>query len=147
MVHRHILSMQCTLTNKNLFVFHPPIAGAHTNVYELDGNTGLCTCIAEMLLQSHDGELHLLPALPQAWSEGSVKGLRARGGFGVDLTWKNSALTEAHIYSLVGGACQVRYRSELTITLNGETIPGQLSKPSIIIFETMKDERYILIPK
>ena len=76
--HRHILAMQRTLTAHNLFVFHPPAAGATGNVWELDGNTGLCACIAEMLVQSHRDEIHLLPALPPAWANGSVKGLRAR---------------------------------------------------------------------
>ena len=62
-----------------------------------------------MILQSHNGETHLLPAIPAAWGQGSVSGLRARGGFTIDLAWKNGALTEVKITSRSGTEAQVRY--------------------------------------
>jgi alpha-L-fucosidase 2 len=66
-----------------------------------------------MLLQSHEGEIHLLPALPKAWPQGSVSGLRARGGFTVDIAWANGILTQAVIHSSSDAECAVRYQNHL----------------------------------
>ncbi|MDY3919784.1 MAG: glycoside hydrolase N-terminal domain-containing protein [Candidatus Limivivens sp.] len=89
----HICAMLDKLLEPNGFIIHPPTrgAGAFDNVYEMDGNTGLTSCIAEMLLQSHKGVIRLLPCIPKEWKGGHVKGLIARGGVSVEIQWKGKA--------------------------------------------------------
>lgn len=109
--YEHIKSMTQKLLEPNSMVYHPPTrgAGAFDHVYELDGNTGLTTCIAELLLQSHKGRIRLLPALPKEWETGEIKGLRARGNLTVDLSWVNGKLIYARFMAKEDVKCLVTY--------------------------------------
>jgi alpha-L-fucosidase 2 len=108
-------------TYPNMFDAHPP--------FQIDGNFGGASGITEMLVQSHSGEIHLLPALPSAWPSGSVTGLRARERFEIDITWRDGNLTKATLRSTGGQGIQVRYKNRtasfrvqvgVQIEINGE---------------------------
>ena len=92
-------------TYTNMFDAHPP--------FQIDGNFGCAAGIAEMIMQSYDGFIYLLPAIPDHWKDGSVKGLVARGGFEIDMTWKNGKVSELTIHSKIGGNCRIRSQSSL----------------------------------
>ena len=110
----HIMSLLNKSTLKNLFDSHPP--------FQIDGNFGGTAGIAEMLLQSHQGFIELLPALPDEWKEGEIKGLVARGGFIIDIKWDDGKLTSAKVKSLNGGPCKIKYGSKMK---DMQTVPGE----------------------
>jgi len=118
----------------NLFCCHPP--------FQIDGNFGATAGIVEMLLQSQEDALEFLPALPKEWATGSVHGIKARGGFIVDINWRDGRLAMARVTSGLGGLCRVRVRAGASVSLDGAST--RLSESNFIEFETKPGSSYEL---
>jgi alpha-L-fucosidase 2 len=134
----NILALLRKSSLPNLFDVHPP--------FQIDGNFGGAAGVAEMLLQSHAGEIHLLPALPAAWLDGRVKGLRARGGFGVDMNWKGGNVAAATIHSQAGTRCRLRARLPVAVKAGGKIIQTEQPAPGVVVFATEAGKSYTIEP-
>ena len=116
-----------------------------SNALQVDGALGLSAAVSEMLLQSQNGEIEFLPALPREWPRGEVRGLRARGGFEVDLKWQDGRLWRVTILSTVGGPCRVRLPSGMWITSLNEPIrPSSVPDSGVAEFKTQAGRTYVL---
>jgi alpha-L-fucosidase 2 len=153
-------------TYPNLFDAHPP--------FQIDGNFGGTAGMTEMLMQSHLGEIHVLPALPDEWSEGSIRGIKSRGGFTISIEWKNGLVKKVLITSTLGGNCRIRSATTLKVLeVNYQTSTGKnpnslmiapeslsfvdqstrsdlkldLPRSSVIDFQTEKGKTYTVVPE
>jgi alpha-L-fucosidase 2 len=113
--HKELVGLVAKAADANLLTFSSAgIAGAAQNIFAVDGNTAGTAGIAEMLLQSQEDEIELLPALPAAWPDGAVRGLCARGGYVIDIAWSGGKLESASVLSRIGGTARIRYRDSAT---------------------------------
>ena len=126
-------------TEDNLFDLHPP------HIFQIDGNLGACAAVAEMLVQSHAGEISLLPALPRAWPNGYVRGLRARGGFEVEIVWRDGKVNGVLIRSSLGGTCKIRTKRVPLQAVDAKLRLARLGK-NLLSFETQPGKAYQLMP-
>jgi alpha-L-fucosidase 2 len=123
----------------NLFDAHPP--------FQIDGNFGATAGIAEMLLQSHAGEISLLPALPAAWPRGQVQGLRARGGFMVGIVWEHGRLTAATIDATRSGECRLRTPDPIRVSLADTLLADACSDAGLTCFPAEAGRSYTIEPR
>jgi len=109
---------------------------------QVDGSFGVTAAVTEMLMQSHDDYIQLLPALPDEWSEGNFKGVCARGAFELDFAWKNKAITQVDILSKAGEVCRLAYKPGMKVSNNGKNLVFKMLPENKIEFGTVKGGRY-----
>ena len=131
-VGENVRALLSNSTSTNMFDMHPP--------FQIDGNFGGGAGIAEALIQSHSGEICVLPALPSEWESGSLKGVRARGGFEVDFAWEKGKVTEMTVLSLCGNTCNI-VGSGLKVTCGGVSVSVK-ENGGVVTFDTEKDKIY-----
>ena len=106
----------------------------------MDGTFGLTAAVAEMLLQSHEQVIQLLPALHNSWKTGKVTGLRARGGFEVEMKWENGQLKFSRILSKLGKKCRIKVDNPVDVYRNGKKVDVKIVEEGVIEFVTIKNE-------
>jgi alpha-L-fucosidase 2 len=125
--HSNLCALVAKATMPNFFDNHPP--------FQIDGNFGGAAAVAEMLLQSHAGEIEFLPALPAAWPKGSVAGLRARGGYTVDMRWEGGKLQAATVSAAIPGACRLRLGDgKWTVSKDGVAVACESPESGVVVF-------------
>jgi alpha-L-fucosidase 2 len=134
--HEHLRRLLQKSTSPNLLDVHPP--------FQIDGNFGGTAGVAEMLVQSHEGPIRLLPALSPTWPTGWVRGLRARGGFVIDIEWEDQKFTRGMITSTAGRRCALYSAAHVTIRSNGALVATENTAPDVVEFETQSGSSYLV---
>jgi alpha-L-fucosidase 2 len=111
---------------------------------QVDGSFGLSAAVTEMLLQSQDDKIQLLPALPDEWSNGAFKGVCARGAFELDYAWQNKKVTQLKILSKAGKTCRLESRPDAKITCNGQKVKCKVLPEGVLEFATVKGNTYVV---
>lgn len=145
LAHEQLNNVLRKSTDISLLDLSPPGGTNPLTVFQIDGNLGAVAAVCEMLVQSHDG-IELLPALPPAWSSGSVSGLRLRGGFEIDIEWSAGTLRQAKLRSLAGAPCALRSAVPLAISRDGADV-ATVETDGLITFESERCAVYLITPQ
>ncbi|MEO6916717.1 MAG: glycoside hydrolase family 95-like protein [Chitinophagaceae bacterium] len=122
---------------------HSQLLSGRGRVMQIDGTMGVAAGISEMLIQSHDDKIELLPALPSEWSEGEVKGMCTRGAFAINMKWMQGKITTLEILSKQGGTCRLTLNNKMKVYSNGKNVKVKTNKDGTIEFETAKNATYV----
>lgn len=133
----HLAEILRTSTYESLLDDHPP--------FQIDGNFGSTAAITEMLIQSKGGVIFLHPALPTLWAEGSLSGIRTRGGFEVNLTWRAGVLTECTIQSIRGGSCRLKARQDFAVYQEDTLLERSTGPLAVVQFQTLSRKDYRIV--
>jgi len=142
-----LMEPEKAMDNFSYYIGHyclPNLFSTCSRALQVDGSFGLTAAIVEMLMQSHEGKIHFLPALPDSWRTGKITGIRARGGFEIDLAWEDGKLKNATIHSFLGNKCVVQGDGKFAVKIGEEPVRMRIAEDGLFEFETEPGETYFI---